>query len=316
MDCSCKADTGYNYSLDKSSWNKKDQYGILVIILFMCILIGLMNSAYLWNRGLSCKKWFIGTGIILCVLVGIILYRPILLIYAPSAILSYSLKTPEFLDRTVYFPNHSLFEDPKSFSLLKQEVTDMLYATHGGDTLRFTKDTYSGENSYIGSDIKKKDGKTLGWRILNIKVGEEYSKIAKTHFPHLVKLLKKVPEIKSCIISVLQPGIKIPIHVGYYKGIMRYMIPTHVPTDRNKVFLCVNGKKYKWTEGKGVLWDDTFLHKVYNNTNENRVVIYMDVVRPLDSPLANQLNNWFITKATGSTIVKEEIKNTEIQVKI
>jgi aspartyl/asparaginyl beta-hydroxylase (cupin superfamily) len=77
-------------------------------------------------------------------------------------------------------------------------------------------------------------------------------------------VLRKLPEVTSCVVSVLEPGIHIPIHVGYYKGIMRYMIPTHIPKDKDNVFLCVNGIKYSWTEGEGVLWDDTFSHKVYN----------------------------------------------------
>ena len=100
---------------------------------------------------------------------------------------------------------------------------------------------------------------------------------------------------------------------------MRFMIPTHIPKDRKNVFLCVNGIKYSWKEGEGVLWDDTFVHKVYNNTDEVRVLIYMDVIRPLDNESIswlNGINKWFINKATGSSIVQEEIKRTERQIPI
>ena len=96
---------------------------------------------------------------------------------------------------------------------------------------------------------------------------------------------------------------------------MRYMIPIIVPKDRDNVFLCVNEKKYNWTEGKGVLWDDNYPHKVYNNTKEMRVVIYMDVIRPLCG-IANYLNKQFINLICNSKIIKDEIKNTEIQIKI
>ena len=97
-------------------------------------------------------------------------------------------------------------------------------------------------------------------------------------------------------------------------GIMRYMIPVVVPKDRENVFLCVNELKYCWTEGVGVLWDDTYPHKVYNNTDEIRVVIYMDVVRPLSWGL-NALNLLIIKLTCSSKIVKDEIKRTEIHVK-
>ena len=121
------------------------------------------------------------------------------------------------------------------------------------------------QNKYIGSDIRRSDdGITKAWRVINIKAGDEYSAAAHKYFPNLVRILKGVPQIETCAISVLQDGVHIPIHVGYYKGIMRYMIPVVVPKDRENVFLCVNEIKYCWTEGVGVLWDDTYPHKVYN----------------------------------------------------
>lgn len=191
----------------------------------------------------------------------------------------------------------------------------MLVLTNNGDNLRMTKDTYGGTNSNIGSDVKYIDNKAKAWRVLNIKAGSEYSPDAIKHFPVLVNLLKNIPEVYSCAISVLQEGVRIPIHVGYYKGIMRYMIPVIVPKDKDNVFLCVNEKKYHWTEGEGVLWDDTFPHKVYNNTKEVRVVIYMDVKRPLTGIL-KLINDMTLKLAENAEVVKEEIRKTEIQVKI
>ena len=95
---------------------------------------------------------------------------------------------------------------------------------------------------------------------------------------------------------------------------MRYMMPLIVPKDRDNVFLCVNEKKYNWTEGVGVLWDDTYPHKVYNNTKEIRVVIYMDVLRPLPN-LLSKFNKFIVKLASNSQIVKDEIRRTEIQIK-
>ena len=74
-------------------------------------------------------------------------------------------------------------------------------------------------------------------------------------------------------------------------------------------------KKYNWTEGEGVLWDDNFPHKVYNNTNEIRVVIFMDIIRPLCG-VANYLNKQFLNLISNTKIVKDEIRKTEIQIKI
>lgn len=96
----------------------------------------------------------------------------------------------------------------------------------------------------------------------------------------------------------------IPIHVGYYKGIIRYMIPLIVPEDKENCFLWVNGLKYSWTEGESVLWDDIYPH---NNTNQNRVLLYMDIIRPFDGILGN-LNSLVLKLMKNSDIVKDEIK--------
>jgi beta-hydroxylase len=218
------------------------------------------------------------------------------------------------LDKDAYFPMNRVFEEPENFRALKEEVENILEKTGDGDSLTMTSETFSGQNKYIGSDIRRENGKTKAWRVINIKAGDEYSAVAHKYFPSLVRLLRTVPQIGTCAVSVLQDGVHIPIHVGYYKGIMRYMIPVVVPKARENVFLCVNELKYCWTEGVGVLWDDTYPHKVYNNTDEIRVVIYMDVVRPLRWGL-NRLNLFILRLACNSKIVKDEIKKTEIHVK-
>jgi beta-hydroxylase len=237
--------------------------------------------------------------------------KPSTLLHAPSALLTSHVKTPEFLD-VALFPQHKLFE--KDFPDLKKEVSNLLQQTHQGKDLTLTRDTYSGENAYIGSDVKVQDGTTTGWRVLPIRTGTTFSAHA-AHFPILKRILRRCPDVVACVISVLEPGVTIPIHNGYYKGIMRYMIPTHVPKERDKVFLCVNGKKYHWTEGKSVLWDDNFPHKVYNYSDEIRVVIYMDVIRPLTG-LLDTFNRGMIGLAANSPIVKKEIARTEKQIKL
>jgi len=52
--------------------------------------------------------------------------------------------------------------------------------------------------------------------------------------------------------------VKIPMHVGYYKGLLRYMVGITVPDDRDGVWLTVNGATRHWAEGFDFLWDDTY----------------------------------------------------------
>ena len=308
---SCKSDYPYKLKKNNFSFNKNDKTGLinnsLVILLITMIII--------FNKNKQNKNYLYISLLTLFILIIRIYKKPIEVIYMMSSLITLVTRTPEFLDKNKYFPNNYLFEKPENFQILKKEVVDVLSKTDNGDSLVMTYDTYSGENKYIGSDKINDNGKIKAWRLINIKVGKEYTKDAYNHFPFLVKLLEDIPEVCSCVISVLQEGVRIPIHNGYYKGIMRYMIPLIVPKDRENVFLCVNEKKYNWTEGEGVLWDDNYPHKVYNNTKEIRVVIYMDVIRPLCG-VANYLNKQFLNLISNTKIVKDEIRKTEIQIKI
>jgi beta-hydroxylase len=231
-----------------------------------------------------------------------------------SSLITLVTRTPEFLDKDKYFPNNYLFEKPENFQILKKEVENLISKTDNGDSLLMMSKTLNGANEEVGAYRNIVNDKVKAWRFVNIKIGKEFTKDAYKHFPFLVKLLEDLPEVTACAISVLQEGVRIPIHTGYYKGIMRYMMPVIVPKDRDNVFLVVNEKKYNWTEGEGVLWDDNFPHKVYNNTNEIRVVIFMDIVRPF-SRLTNNLNKKFINLISKTKIIKDEIKKTEIQIK-
>ena len=43
--------------------------------------------------------------------------------------------------------------------------------------------------------------------------------------------------------------------------------------------LFVDNKPYTWTEGKGVMFDDTYVHEVRNETKETRVAVLLDIRR-------------------------------------
>ena len=126
---------------------------------------------------------------------------------------------------------------------------------------------------------------------------------------------KKNKNIKSCAVSII-PKKAIPIHVGYYKGFLRYQLAVIVPKDRKNVFICVNGEKYSWKEGEGVVFDDTYPHKVYNNTDQDRVVLYIDVERSHMPNYLTLMNKKLLKLFENSSYVKDEIKRTEYQIKL
>lgn len=311
----CDFEDQFTYKPYNSSFNKKDKIGLNLLIKIIIAIVLIILSVCLSHKKHPIKKYIIiSTSIIILYLVYTMYNNPQYILYTPSSILSMTTSTPEFLDKSKYFPKYTYFEDTDNFKIIKGEVENLLLNTNKGNDIILTRDTFSGQNKSIGSDVKvnKNTGKVNAWRFYTIKLGKYVSKQACEYFPTLLSILNRIPEVKSCGVSILEPNIKIPMHVGYYKGVVRYMLPIIVPRDKENVFLCVNGIKYQWTEGIGVVWDDTYPHKVYNNTKDIRVVIYMDIERKLENIFSTMLNKMFLNIATNSSTVRDEIKRNEV----
>lgn len=253
------------------------------------------------------------------VLISYLIYfaisRPIRILHGFSSIITLYCRSEAFLDRFNVFPESRILEDPKFVAQVMKELEIVLAKNDQGNKFRFTKDTFDAkENAYIGRDVDEKANR--GWRISPVKIGDEFPQDAIDQFPTMVNALRDMPNVKSCVLSILDPNTEIPMHTGYFKGILRYMLPLKIPKDTDKCFLCVNGIKYSWKEGEGVMWDDMFPHRVENRTNEKRILFYMDIVRPgLPFPLT-LIQDFALWATINNPVVQDELKRSEKKKKI
>lgn len=81
-----------------------------------------------------------------------------------------------------------------------------------------------------------------------------------------------------------------------------------VPKEREACRIRVGGRTAHWEEGKSLFSDDTFPHEVWNDTDSIRVVIFMDILRPLPGPVA-LLNNLIIKIIAASPLIREAKRN-------
>lgn len=99
--------------------------------------------------------------------------------------------------------------------------------------------------------------------------------------PVTANLLSKVPNIQTAWFSILSPGYKIPPHKGITTGILRAHLGLIVPKDTGNCTMTVGDKVCVWQPGKAFVFDDTYRHEVWNNTNEERVILIFDFNRPM-----------------------------------
>jgi len=99
--------------------------------------------------------------------------------------------------------------------------------------------------------------------------------------PKTADMLEKVPNIQTAMFSILAPGYHIPAHTGVTKGILRVHLGLIIPKDYESCKIRVGDTMTNWRPGEMFIIDDTYEHEVWNNTDEERVVLLLDFDRPM-----------------------------------
>ena len=128
--------------------------------------------------------------------------------------------------------------------------------------------------------------------------------------PRTAALMREIPGMTTAMFSILSPRKHILDHRGPYKGVLRYHLGLIVPKDAQACRIRVGEDIRHWEEGQSMIFDDTFNHEVWNDTDETRVVLFVDVLRPL--PFPESAINRLIVKVIGfSPFVLDAKRNQE-----
>ncbi|WP_267395835.1 MULTISPECIES: aspartyl/asparaginyl beta-hydroxylase domain-containing protein [unclassified Sphingomonas] len=101
--------------------------------------------------------------------------------------------------------------------------------------------------------------------------------------PHTRRIVEQIPGLNSAFFSILAPGTHIPAHRGVTKGLITCHLGLMVPRDGD-VRIRVGDRIVRWAEGETLVFDDTYDHEVWNDTRGTRVVLLIQVERPLRNP--------------------------------
>lgn len=125
--------------------------------------------------------------------------------------------------------------------------------------------------------------------------------------PETTRIIEQIPELKTAFFSILLPGKHIPEHRGPYKGVLRCHLALKVPPNE-KCGIRVDNEVRHWTEGKTLVFDDSYPHEAWNKSDEIRVVLFLDIVRPMSFP-ASMLNRLLINLIRWSPFIRDAEKN-------
>lgn len=130
-----------------------------------------------------------------------------------------------------------------------------------------------------------------GWKRFYLKWYDEAHPSASTLCPVTTQLLRGIPSIKAAMFTELPPGSYLHPHRDPFAGSLRLHIGLQTPND-DACYIVVDGTRYSWRDGESVMFDETYIHTAKNETQEQRVILFCDVERPMKYRWAQSLNRW------------------------
>ena len=167
--------------------------------------------------------------------------------------------------------------------------------------------------SKLGGSYTKAGIHTIRWKSFVFKSGDFVEENC-ARCPRTAALLREIPGLYTAFFSVVDPHQVITPHWGYYKGILRYHLGVVIPNNnadgacwlrvnadpyqnaQRDISAIVKGEVYHWHDGEGIVFDDNYLHDAANGSDQVRVVLWLDLKRPMPLPfdLFNRLVGWIV----------------------
>jgi beta-hydroxylase len=127
-------------------------------------------------------------------------------------------------------------------------------------------------------------------------------------FPETARRVDSVPGVETAFFSIVGPGKHIIAHRGVYKGIINYHLGVIIPHKYERCLMRVGDEQFFWEAGKSRIFDDTYEHEVWNDTDEERVVLMIQFHRPMRTP-GRQVSRLFLEVLKRTPYVTAGHKN-------
>jgi hypothetical protein len=118
------------------------------------------------------------------------------------------------------------------------------------------------------------DGK---WGIFGLNLAGHPVPVNRNRCPVTAELLDDIPGLYTAGFSVLGPRSRLPLHFGEAEHVFRCHLPLVIPPGCG---IRVAGVEHIWTPGRTVAFEDVLLHRAWNDSDEHKVLLLIDVLKP------------------------------------
>jgi aspartyl/asparaginyl beta-hydroxylase (cupin superfamily) len=131
------------------------------------------------------------------------------------------------------------------------------------------------------------------WSVLYFYSGGRRIEETMRACPRTAELLESVPGVGDAgntYLSVLRGGTHIKRHFGRFNTRLRCHLPLIVPEGPR---IRIGDEMHEWREGEWLVFDDSFDHEVWNDSDQERIVLIIDFWHPDLTPA----ERWAIAEA-------------------
>jgi aspartyl/asparaginyl beta-hydroxylase (cupin superfamily) len=121
--------------------------------------------------------------------------------------------------------------------------------------------------------------------------------------PLTAAVLRAIPGLTTGFFSILGPGKLLRPHYGPYRGVLRHHLALIVPHPADQCGIRVDDQVRHWVEGESLVFDDTYEHEAWNHSDGERVVLFLDIKRPLRRPV-DWVNDGIIKAVQRSPLIR------------
>lgn len=141
--------------------------------------------------------------------------------------------------------------------------------------------------------------KTLGFYYWGIRLHRNCADCPRT-----ARLLESIPNMTAGSLSILEPRTNINPHQGDTNAVVRVHLGLCVPAPLPRCGLQVGEDVRGWEEGRALLFCDAHRHLSWNDSDERRLVLIVDVMRPEFADASGAVCAHVLAKLLGQALAQ------------
>ncbi|PCI96754.1 MAG: hypothetical protein COB15_09200 [Flavobacteriales bacterium] len=122
--------------------------------------------------------------------------------------------------------------------------------------------------------------KPTKWKFISLISWLKINRNNLKQFPKTNQVLDKIPFLVSAGYSLLDDSSNIKPHIGDSNVMFRIHIPLLIPGGLPNCGFEVLNIKREWKVGEPFAFCDAHQHYAWNNTDERRIILVLDIIRP------------------------------------